>query len=214
MSLFVQAQVVPPFRANAYVVGDLEAREALIVDPGGEIDALAHIAARTQLKLVALVATHAHIDHVGGAADAQRRFGVPLWMHAADRRWLEALDQQAAMFGLPRVQIPTVERWLEDGDAVGVGGRRGRAIHTPGHTPGGLCLFFPDDAALFTGDTLFVNSVGRTDLPGGSAQQLVASIRERLYPLGDEVTLYPGHGPPGRLGDERVGNPFVAEETP
>jgi glyoxylase-like metal-dependent hydrolase (beta-lactamase superfamily II) len=214
VSLFVEAQAVPPFGANAYLVGDPESKKAILIDPGGPVDALLAALEREKLTPVAILATHAHIDHVAGVAEAKARLGVPFWLQSDDRRWLEGLDMQAAMFGFGRVEIPTVERWLEDRDAFRLGSLEGRVIHTPGHSPGSCCVFFEEAKALFSGDTLFVNAVGRTDLPGGSARQLVASIRERLFPLGDGVRLYPGHGPPGLLGDERSGNPFVSESAP
>lgn len=212
MGLFIQVLVSPPFGENTYVVADPESRQALLIDPGGEASAVADVLARERLEPVAIVATHGHIDHVSGVSEAKARFQVPFWLHEADRLWLEGLDMQAMLFGFPRGEVPGVERWLGDGDSISLGAQSGRVIHTPGHTPGGICLFFPEAQALFTGDTLFANSVGRTDLPGGSLPDLVSSIRERLYPLGDEVTFYPGHGPGGRLGDERVGNPFIAGE--
>jgi hydroxyacylglutathione hydrolase len=212
MDLLIEAVTFPPFAENTYVVGDPESRQALLVDPGGRVDALADILARHQLEPVAIVATHGHIDHVSGVAEAKARFQVPFWLHEADRFWLEGLDMQAMLFGFPRGVTPQVERWLEDGDPIALGAQSGRVIHTPGHSPGGICLFFADAGILFTGDTLFANSVGRTDLPGGSSPDLAASIRARLYPLGDDVTFYPGHGPSGRLGHERTGNPFISGE--
>ncbi len=212
MDLLIEAVTSPPFAENTYVVAEPKSRQALLVDPGGRVDALADILARQQLEPVAIVATHGHIDHVSGVAEAKARFQVPFWLHEADRFWLEGLDMQAMLFGFPRGVIPQVERWLEDGDPVALGAQSGRVIHTPGHSPGGICIFFPEAKALFTGDTLFANSVGRTDLPGGSPPDLATSIRARLYPLGDDVTFYPGHGPSGRLGHERIGNPFIAGE--
>jgi glyoxylase-like metal-dependent hydrolase (beta-lactamase superfamily II) len=209
MSLKIESVEVGPFAVNAYVLYDEAAGAALLVDPGDEIEAIASLIEPKGLKVEAIVNTHAHVDHLVAVAEAKRRFEAPFWLHAADAEWLKALPQQAMMFGFPNPEVPTVDRWLQDGDPLRVGGSVGRVIHTPGHTPGGCCLYFPDDALLLTGDTLFSGSVGRTDLPGGSFEQLASSIRERLYVLGDEVSFVPGHGPHGRLGHERRGNPFV-----
>ncbi len=212
MDLFVKALASPPFGENTYVAADLETRKALLVDPGGDLSPLEDVLSRERLEPVAIVATHAHIDHVAGVAAAKARFQVPFWLHEADAQWLEGLDLQAMMFGFPRGETPSVDRWLKGGDAVALGAQSGLVIHAPGHTPGGICLYFAGAGVLFTGDTLFANSVGRTDLPGGSLPDLVTSLRSRIYPLGDDVVFYPGHGPAGRLGDERVGNPFIAGE--
>jgi hydroxyacylglutathione hydrolase len=204
MGLSVQAQVFEPFGENCYLVVDEESGEALLVDPGGPPPALAE-----GVKVVAVVATHGHIDHVAFAALAKRALGAPFWGHAGDKGYFATLSAQARMFGFPPVEAPTVDRWLEDGEEIRLGERRCRVIHTPGHTQGGLCLFFEKEAVLLTGDTLFAGSVGRTDLPGGDTQALLRSIRERLLVLGDAVEFYPGHGPGGSLGDERRDNPFV-----
>jgi hydroxyacylglutathione hydrolase len=144
-------------------------------------------------------------------ADLQERYGVPTFVPAADREWLEALPMQARMFRLGERRVPRVDADLLDGQAIAFGGVRGRAIATPGHTAGGTCLWFEDDRVLVTGDTLFVGRVGRTDLPGGDFETLARSIRERLFVLPDDATFYAGHGDPGRLGDERRHNPFVGE---
>ena len=211
MPLSIAAIVTPGFMENCYLVADEESGEALVVDPGGELDRIERGLADRQLRPTAIVLTHGHIDHVGVAAQAQRRLGVPLLAHADEREWLEALPVQAAMFGLPEVEIPKVDRCLADGEELPLGRQRARVIHTPGHSPGGICLFFPEARVLLTGDTLFARSIGRTDLPGGNLPALLRSIRERLFPLGDDVAFYPGHGPNGTLGEERRSNPFAGE---
>ncbi len=209
MGLIVETVVNAPFMENSYVVGDEESREALLIDPGGDAEAIAAVLARHQLKPIAIVNTHAHIDHVAGVAEAKQRFGVPFYLHSADRDWLQALPTQARMFGFPAAAIPDVERWLGDGDEIRLGSVLCRVIHTPGHTPGGCCLYFPAQRLLITGDTLFQGSIGRTDLPGGSLEELLSSIRTKLFPLGDEVVFHSGHGEPSTLGEERLHNPFV-----
>jgi glyoxylase-like metal-dependent hydrolase (beta-lactamase superfamily II) len=156
---------------------------------------------------------HVHIDHVAGAAEARAATGAPLQIHAGDEGWLAALPKQAEMFGLDAAEPPAIDHRHADGETFTVGALEARVIHTPGHSPGSSCLWFPEPSVLFTGDTLFSGSVGRTDLPGGDVDALFASIREKLFPLGDAVRFHPGHGPAGVLGDERRANPFVGEDT-
>jgi glyoxylase-like metal-dependent hydrolase (beta-lactamase superfamily II) len=168
------------------------------------------LAARERLRITRVFLTHGHVDHAAACAELQERLGVPVQLHAADRDWLSALPTQAAMFGFDGpVREPRVDRWHEDGDEVLVGSERGRVIHTPGHTRGSCALYFEGARQLVTGDTLFAGSVGRTDLPGGDFEALQRSIRERLFPLGDDVRFWPGHGPSALVGDERLENPFV-----
>jgi glyoxylase-like metal-dependent hydrolase (beta-lactamase superfamily II) len=209
MALVVESLVVGPFGVNAYLVGEPESRSALLIDPGADLEALARLLEKTGFALAAIVNTHAHIDHVAAVAEAKRRFGAPYWLHQADKGLLGALPMQAMMFGFPEPELPEVDRWLTDGDPLELGKVSGRILHTPGHSPGGCCLYFPDEKLVFTGDTLFRSSIGRTDLPGGSYEQITRSVRERLFTLGDDVTFYPGHGPSGLIGEERLSNPYV-----
>lgn len=186
-------------------------KKALLIDPGDDADRIQALLDEEGLTPVGIVNTHAHIDHVGAVRTFQDRAQLSFALHRGDEVWLEALAQQAAMFRLPPPGAPRVDRWLEDGERLEVGERSFRVIHTPGHTPGGCCFFFEEERVLITGDTLFVGSVGRTDFPYGSWEDLERSIRERLFSLGDDVVFHPGHGPEGRLGDERRHNPFVGE---
>ncbi|HEY3452588.1 MAG TPA: MBL fold metallo-hydrolase [Myxococcales bacterium] len=212
MSLVVEVVgEVGPFLENTYVVGDSASKLAWIVDPGGELPRVSRALESRGLSPVAVVLTHGHIDHVLGADEAHRHFGIPVWAHEADRAFVGELPMQARMFGLPAVEGPPLARLLKHDEELKLGEQPVRVIHTPGHTPGGICLFFPEAKALLTGDTLFRNSIGRTDLPGGDSRALLSSIRERLFGLGDEVVFYPGHGPGGTLGSERRMNPFVAD---
>ncbi len=211
MSLVLEALQVGPFLENTYVVGDPATGLAWIVDPGGELPRVRQALESRGLSPVAVVLTHGHVDHVAGAAEARRHFGVPVWAHRDDAELVAALAVQAMMFGLPPAEGPPVARFLEHGEELKLGELAVRVLHTPGHTPGGICLFFPEEKALLTGDTLFRGSIGRTDLPGGDARALLSSIRERLFGLGDEVVFYPGHGPSGTLGLERRMNPFVGD---
>ncbi len=212
--LVVRHAVVGPFAANAFVVSCSRTGEAILVDPGGDIERVLGLREPGGWRIVRIFCTHGHVDHVAGAAETRRLTGAPLQIHAADEDWLAALPRQAEMYGFERVEAPTVDRHHEDGEQFAFGECTGRVIHTPGHTPGSCCLFFPEAGVLFTGDTLFSASVGRTDLPGGDFDALQRSIREKLFPLGDAVRFYPGHGPGGLIGDERRSNPFVGAEPP
>ncbi|WP_157370481.1 MBL fold metallo-hydrolase [Vulgatibacter incomptus] len=204
---------VGPFRQNSYVLGDPVTKDAVLVDPGDEPKAIEAVLEREGLTPRFILNTHAHIDHVGAVHHFQQKWKLPFYLHPGDRDWLEALPLQGRMFDVPTSPIPHVDRWIADGETIAFGGKRIEVIHTPGHTPGGCCLLLRDDGILFTGDTIFAGSIGRTDFPGGSLEELLASIREKLFPLGDEVTFYSGHGPPSTLGKERRDNPFVGENA-
>lgn len=208
--LVVRSVVVGPFAMNAYVVACGETGEAMLIDPGAEVPRVLALA-EPGWRVGRIFLTHGHVDHVAGAAEAQAATGAPLTIHADDERWLEALPRQAEMFGFPPVAPPRPDRHHADGEAVALGRLAGTVLHTPGHSRGSCCLWFPEARVLFTGDTLFLGSVGRTDLPGGDFDDLARSIKEKLFPLGDDVAFHPGHGPAGLLGDERRQNPFVGE---
>ena len=213
--LVVRHAVVGPFAENTYLAGCSETGEALLVDPGGEATRVLAMREPGGLRLAAIFLTHGHVDHAAGVAELQRRLDLPCTIHEADRPWLERLPQQVEMFGFEdgAGEPPRVARHHADGDEIRVGRHVGRVIHTPGHTPGCCSLFFEDAGILFTGDTLFAGSVGRTDLPGGDFQALETSIRDRLFPLGDDVRFFPGHGPGNTVGEERRSNPFVGEQA-
>jgi hydroxyacylglutathione hydrolase len=210
--LVVRHAVVGPFAANSYIAACSRTGEAVLVDPGGDVDRVLALVEPGGFRVARIFVTHGHIDHVAGGAEAKAATGAPLQIHAADEGWLEALPRQAEMFGFDAVQPPAVDHRHEDGEAFRVGEVEGKVIHTPGHSAGSCSLWFPEAKVLFTGDTLFSGSVGRTDLPGGDVDALFRSIRERLFTLGDDARFYPGHGPGGLLGDERRANPFVGEE--
>ncbi|HET7826973.1 MAG TPA: MBL fold metallo-hydrolase [Anaeromyxobacter sp.] len=210
--LVVRHAVVGPFAANSYVAACSRTGEAVLVDPGGDVERVLGLLEPERWRVVRIFVTHGHIDHIAGGAQAKAATGAPLQLHAGDLPWLEALPRQAEMFGFDPVQPPEVDRRHEDGEAFRVGEVEGEVIHTPGHSQGSCCLWFPAAKLLFTGDTLFAGSVGRTDLPGGDVDALFRSIKDRLFTLGDDVRFYPGHGPDGMLGDERRANPFVGEE--
>jgi glyoxylase-like metal-dependent hydrolase (beta-lactamase superfamily II) len=210
--LVVRSVVVGPFQENCYLAACDRTGEAILIDPGDEAPRLLAMREPGGYRIVRIFATHGHIDHVTACEAVRLATGAPFSIHAGDEAWLAALPKQAEMFGFPPVTPPTVDLRHAEGDEVRVGESTGRVLHTPGHTRGGCCLHFPEDGLVFTGDTLFSGSVGRTDLPGGDFDALRASIVDRLFPLGDDVEFLPGHGPGGRLGDERRSNPFVGEK--
>jgi len=212
--LVVRQAVVGPFAENTWLVADSATGEAMVLDPGGENARVRALVEPGDLRIGSVVATHGHVDHIAGAEELTRELEVPFRIHAGDDPFVRALPSQAAGLGFGLIRSPTVASPLVDGDTVRVGGHEARVIHTPGHSPGSVCLWFSADRVLFTGDTLFRGSVGRTDLPGGDPGSLVRSIRERLFPLGDDVRFFPGHGPGGTIGDERRMNPCVGEDAP
>lgn len=208
--LVVRSVVVGPFSMNAYLAACSETGAALLIDPGAEVPRVLALA-EPGWRIGRIFLTHGHIDHVAGAAEARAATGAPMTIHEADQGWLEALPRQAEMFGLAGAEVPKPDRFHLDGEALVLGRLSARVLHTPGHSPGSCGLWFESEQVLFTGDTLFLGSVGRTDLPGGDFEQLAASIKEKLFTLGDEATFHPGHGPAGSLGEERRQNPFVGE---
>jgi hydroxyacylglutathione hydrolase len=210
--LEVRHAVVGPFAENTYLVGCSETGEAVLVDPGGELDRVLALRDPGGFRVTRIVLTHGHIDHVAGCASAKARLGVPVQLHAEDAGWVEALTRQAEVFGFDEAREPLeVDHFHVDGETFAVGAHSARIIHTPGHSRGSCCLWFERARVLLVGDTLFAGSVGRTDLPGGDFEALARSIKDRLFPLGDDVAFHPGHGPHGTLGEERLANPFVGE---
>jgi hydroxyacylglutathione hydrolase len=210
--LVVRNTVVGQFASNCYLIGCSETEEATLVDPGGDVGRVMRMLGPGKFRITRIIATHGHIDHVAGAAEIKEATGAPLQIHAADTEWLGRLAEQAAIFGLGEVRVPAVDRFHVDGEIFRIGKCDGVVLHTPGHSAGSCSLWFPRSKVLLTGDTLFAGSVGRTDLPGGDFEELERSIREKLFPLGDDVHFYPGHGSGGLLGQERQTNPFVGDE--
>lgn len=209
-----QIHPVTAFRQNCSLIWCDETGAAAFVDPGGEPERLlAALRAQPQVRLEMLLLTHAHIDHAGATARIARELRVPIiGPHEGDRFWIDALPQQATMFGFGgAVERFEPDRWLVDGDCVMLGRRTLAVRHCPGHTPGHVVFHDAEAQRLFVGDVLFVGSIGRTDFPGGDHAQLLQSIRERLWPMGDDTVFVPGHGPEGRLGHERRHNPYVGE---
>jgi hydroxyacylglutathione hydrolase len=211
--LVVRQAVVGPFAENTWLVADSETGDALVIDPGGETGRVLGLAL-PDFRVGRILATHGHVDHIFGVEALREATGAPFQIHRGDEPFVRALPGQAAGLGFGKTASPEVASFLSDGDVVRVGRHEGRVIHTPGHSPGGVSFHFPADGILFTGDTLFAGSVGRTDLPGGNAPELLRSIRERLFPLGDDVRFFPGHGPGSTLGAERKANPYAGDDAP
>ena len=197
---------------NCHIVGDETSGEALVIDPGDEVERIQQVLASHKLKVKLIVATHAHIDHVGGLAELQKFTGAPVLMHQEDMPLYQNLAMQAAWVGMEAPAVIEVSGFLRDGDALRWGAFNAEVIATPGHSPGSLSLYMPgDDGRLFSGDTLFQGSIGRTDLWGGDFRQIINSIRQRLLALPDATPVFPGHGPATTIGVERESNPFLLQ---
>ena len=210
----MRAVIIPvtPFQQNCSLIWDEDSRRGALVDPGGESERLLGEAERHGVTLEKILLTHAHLDHCAATAELAQSEALPVeGPQREDRFWIEALPQQAAMFGFPPARSFEPDRWLEDGDRVTVGGQTLEVLHCPGHTPGHVVFFHPSDRCAWVGDVLFAGSIGRTDFPRGNHEALIRSIRERLFPLGDDVRFVPGHGPMSTFGAERRSNPFVAD---
>lgn len=203
---------VTPYQQNCSLIWCEETREAALVDPGGEAERLLAEVERRGLRLVRVLLTHGHLDHVGAAAEIGARLGIPVEGPQRDDVMLfQSLPQQAQRFGFPPAQPFTPDRWLEEGDRVEVGRLSLEVLHCPGHSPGHVVFFHAPSRLAFVGDVLFQGSIGRSDFPGGNYEQLIASIRGKLFALGDDVAFVPGHGGMSTMGEERVSNPFVGD---
>ncbi|OLQ73362.1 hypothetical protein BIT28_21790 [Photobacterium proteolyticum] len=215
MSLQFEIVPVTPFQQNCSVIWCDETNEAALVDPGGDIHLLKDKVQQLGLTVTKLILTHGHLDHVGGTEPLAAELGVPVvGPHKEDAFWLQGLPRQSEMFGFPLTEAFDPDQWLEDGDVVTVGNQSLSVYHTPGHTPGHVVLYSAEASVAFVGDVLFNGGIGRTDFPKGDFQTLINSIKGKLWPLGNDVSFVPGHGPMSTFGKERVSNPFVADEMP
>jgi glyoxylase-like metal-dependent hydrolase (beta-lactamase superfamily II) len=210
----MKLEVVPvtAFQQNCSVLWCEKSRRAAIVDPGGDLERVLKVIESNGLKLEKILITHAHLDHAGATAELARRYSVPIeGPHSGDQFWIEQMPAQAKMFGFPPSEAFVPTRWLQQGDHVTVGELEFEVRHCPGHTPGHVVFFHAPSRFAIVGDVLFAGSIGRTDFPRGNHADLIRSIRENLFPLGDDVTFLPGHGPTSTFGAERRSNPFVAD---
>jgi hydroxyacylglutathione hydrolase len=203
---------VTPFQQNCSLIVCTTTNRAALVDPGGEVDRLLDAVAKSGATLEKILVTHGHVDHCGGVAELAQRTGVPIeGPQREDAFWIEQLARQAAMFGVPSARPFVPDRWLDQGDKVTVGSLAFDVLHCPGHTPGHVVFANAGLGIAFVGDVLFAGSIGRTDFPRSDHAALLRSIQTRLWPLGDDVTFVPGHGPTSTFGEERATNPFVGD---
>jgi glyoxylase-like metal-dependent hydrolase (beta-lactamase superfamily II) len=185
-----------------------ETREGVVVDPGGDVERIIQAVSRHDLAIRYIINTHGHFDHVGGNRHAVAAFGASLLIHQADAPMLDRVADVGRMYGIQCENSPPADGFLVEGVEIEFGAFRMKVLHTPGHTPGGCCLYLAQENKVITGDTLFADSIGRTDLPGGSHDQLLESIRSKLFTLPDDVSAYPGHGPETSIGHEKRHNPY------
>jgi glyoxylase-like metal-dependent hydrolase (beta-lactamase superfamily II) len=213
----VISAAAPPFMKNGFVIACGSSRDAVLIDPGDEVDALLAAVAQHQLAVSAILLTHAHLDHINGVGAAKSALGAPIWLHRDDRFLYDGIVEQARMFGLQAEPQPPVDRFYDLSSSSAATLRFGSCVvdvrHTPGHCPGGVCLAIGEAVSeareLFVGDTLFAGSIGRVDLPGGDHETLLRSIRTVLFTYPDETIVHSGHGPDTTIGDERRTNPFL-----
>jgi hydroxyacylglutathione hydrolase len=207
--MIIETFPVGPLQCNCTILGDEQAGEAIVIDPGDEIGRIHRRLTELGLKLKQILITHAHIDHVGGALKLKRLTGAPILMNESDLPLLKIMEMQAGWLGIATPETAPPDDVLTDGLNVGLESCPAQVIHTPGHTQGSVCLHFVPLNLLVAGDTLFAGSIGRTDLPGGDYGQIINSIQTRLLPLPDETKVLPGHGPATTIGAERETNPFL-----
>ena len=205
-------RAVGPLACNCYIVGDPGTKKAIVIDPGGDAEELVRVIAQQDLTVTAIVATHAHFDHVLAAEHVRGVTGAPFYLHDEDKPVLGWLQESGRLFmGVDLPPPPEIDSSAPEGARLVAGGSELTVVHTPGHSPGSISLV--GDGVLFSGDTLFAGSIGRTDLPGGDTQGLLDSVRHKLFTLDDGTPVYPGHGPATTLGEEKLSNPFVGERS-
>jgi hydroxyacylglutathione hydrolase len=204
-------EIIPvgPLQCNCSIIGDENTREAMVIDPGDDIEDVLAILTKHNLRVKQIVITHAHIDHVGGAMKLRAATGASILLNQNDYALLKMLDVQAAWVGMAVPGEVKIDHSISSGDSVSAGSLQASVLHTPGHTEGSVCLYFPAENKLIAGDTLFAGSIGRTDLPGGSMQKILKSLHETVLALPDETVVVPGHGPLTTIGEERESNPFL-----
>ena len=212
--MLIEVRAAPPFMKNGFVLADETTREGVLIDPGDDVEDLLEAVAAQRVDVRYILLTHAHLDHITGVRRAREALGVPVILHEDDRPLYDAIVQQGIAFGFRLEPQPPPDRYFQPGEVFRFGRYEIRWHHTPGHSPGGVCLEVtgPDSPrkTLVVGDTLFAGSIGRTDLPGGHHPTLSASIKNVLVPLGDDAIVHPGHGPSTTIGEERRSNPFLS----
>ena len=206
MNIVRKSFPVGPLQCNCTVIGDTEAGIGYVFDPGGDADRIMETVESMGLRIIGIIHTHAHLDHILAAGEIHKKTGAPVWLHQSDRFLWDSLEQQCSMWGIPYSPVPEPAHWIEHEQELECGGS---CIHTPGHTPGSVSFYFEGSSLLIAGDTLFLGSVGRTDFPGGDAAQLKNSIQQRIYCLDESAAVVPGHGPETSIGQEMRFNAFV-----
>jgi hydroxyacylglutathione hydrolase len=201
---------VGPLQCNCTIIGDTETGTGYVFDPGGDAERIMATVESLGLRIVGIIHTHAHLDHILAAGEIRKQTGAPVWLHRSDKSLWDALEQQCQMWGVPYSPIGDPDHWIEDEQDLECGGN---CIHTPCHTPGSTSFYFEESSLLIAGDTLFMGSVGRTDFPGGNAAQLKTSIQQRIYCLDEAAIVVPGHGPETSIGQEMRFNSFVRANT-
>ena len=196
-------------KCNCSIFGDEQSREAIVIDPGDNIDAILAVLEKHSLRVKAIMITHAHIDHIGGAAKLKAATGAPVLMNAGDQELYDHLDVQASWLGMEAPSRTEIDSAIQDSDTLTLGPAEFRVLDTPGHTQGSISIWIPAENKLIAGDTLFRDSIGRTDLPGGNSRQILRSIEDKLLPLPEETIVIPGHGPNTTIGREKERNPFL-----
>ena len=206
-------EIIPvgPLQCNCSIIGDESSREAMVIDPGDDIESVLARIRKHDLQVKQIVVTHAHIDHVGGAMKLRVATGAPILLNQNDYALLKMLDVQAAWIGMKTPEKVEIDRSVTAGETVSAGSHRAEILHTPGHTEGSICLYFAPEKKLIAGDTLFAGSIGRTDLPGGSMQKIMRSLHNTVLALPDETVVVPGHGELTTIGEERESNPFLVK---
>lgn len=207
--MFLKQLPVGPIDANCFIIGDEDAKIGAIIDPGDEPERIMAEVEKTGLDIKFMISTHGHFDHNGAAKVLKEKHGIEYIVHEEDMTFVTVIKEAGAKWGLEVDDAPEPDRFVEDGDVLEVGSLKLKVIHTPGHSPGGICIYIESEKVLFSGDTLFQRSIGRTDFRLGSMEDLSRSIREKLYVLPDEVVVYTGHGGSTTIGDEKTGNMLV-----
>jgi len=206
-SIKIQCLELGPLLTNCYIAGDTKTGEALVIDPAGDADTIFLTAGRMNLKISTIVLTHAHVDHISGVKELKEITGANFMLHKKEALLLKSAPLQAVFFGIKPFLAPTPDSFLDEGDNLKVGNMTFNIYHIPGHSPGSICLHF--NGVVFSGDVIFYDSIGRTDLPGGNFEELISGINKKLMTLPDNTIIYPGHGPSTTVGREKKYNPFL-----
>jgi len=205
--MILETIIVGPLEVNCYLIGCEKTKEVYLVDPGDDLDEIQSVIEKNNYIPIAIINTHGHIDHAGGVKAMMEKLNIPFYLHSDEQPVIDVLGDQGDRFGLFFSGIPDKIEYVSNGQLIKIGDESFRVIHTPGHSPGGICL--QNNNVLITGDTLFAGSIGRTDLPGGDYDQIMKSLKEHLMVLDPETQIYPGHGPPSIMGKEIQYNPFL-----